>query len=269
MVVTVQFGDEPEHYAVAPMLRPGNAGGDAGAKAILKRLVPRLRERFRKARIRVRMDGAFATPGVFEWLDSNPVGYAVNMAKNEVLKRSAAPALDLVEETARQSGVTHKAYTETRYRAGSWKRRRRVVVKAEVVAVEGKSPRRNPRFVVTNLPWTPAKVYRFYAKRGDVENRIKELKEALRFDLTSCTRFEANQFRLLLTTAAYALYQQLRWEARGTECARAQVWTLRERLVKVAVIVRESVRRFLFEAPRSYVWLPTFRMVAARVGAIP
>lgn len=269
MVTTVQFGDEPEHYAVAPMLRPGNAPGSAGAVAILKRLVPRLRARFPKAVIRVRMDGAFATPEVFDWLEANRLGYVVNMAKNSVLKALAEPWMEAVRARAEATGVSEKTYGETSYQAGKWKAQRRVVVKAEVVALAGRSLRDNPRFVVTNLPWTPRNVYRFYAKRGDVENRIKELKDGLRFDLTSCSRFGANQFRTLLAVAAYALFQQLRYEARGTECARAQVGTLRERLIKVAATVRETVRRIVLEAPKAYVWLTSWRVVAARLGASP
>ena len=269
MITTVQFGDEPEHFAVAPMLRPGNAAGSAGARAILRRLVPRLRSRFPKAVIRVRMDGAFATPEVFEWLETNRLGYVINMAKNSVLEGLAAPWMQIARSQAEGSGVSEKVYGETSYQAGTWRKERRTIIKAEVVALPGRGLRDNPRFVITNLRWAPEKVYRFYAKRGDVENRIKELKDGLRFDLTSCSRFGANQFRILLAMAAYVLYQQLRYEARGTECARAQVSTLRERLIKVAAIVAESLRRILFEAPQAYVWMRTWRVVAARLGASP
>jgi hypothetical protein len=177
MVTTVQFGEEPEHYLVAPLLRPGNA-------------------------------------------------------------------------------------------AGKWKRERRVIVKAEIVALEGRALRDNPRFLITNLSWKPKKTYRFYAHRGDAENRIKELKDGLRFDLTSCTSFRANQFRNLLVAAAYALCQQLRHEARGTTCERAQVATLRERLLKLAVTIRETARRIWIEAPKTYAWLTAWRTVALRVGAV-
>lgn len=267
MVTTIQFGREPEHYAVAPLLRPGNAAGDANALAVLKRLLPRLRARFPKAKIRVRMDGAFATPAVFEWLEANRLGYAIAMAKNEVLMRFAAPWLDLVRQRAQFSGRTEKTYVAAWYQAGTWDRPRRVIIKAEVTHFEGRGLRDNPRFVVTNLPGTPENLYGFYALRGDVENRIKELKEGLRLDLTSCTRFLANQFRVLLTAAAYALYQQLRDDARDTECARAQVWTLRERLMKVAATVRETVRRIVIEMPKAYFWLKDWQVIAARTGA--
>jgi hypothetical protein len=168
---------------------------------------------------------------------------------------------------AKASGSTETVFAEERYQAGKWGRARRVIIKAEVVALSGRDPRDNPRFLITNLPGKPKKVYRFYALRGDAENRIKELKDGLRFDLTSCTSFRANQFRNLLTAAAYALHQQLRHEARGTSCERAQVWTLRERLLKLAVTIRETVRRIWIEAPKTYAWLTTWRTVAARLGA--
>jgi hypothetical protein len=73
-----------------------------------------------------------------------------------------------------------------------------------------------------------------------VENRLKELHHGLELDRTSCHLFLANQFRVLLTLAAYVLFQELRRRAAGTACADAQVTTLRERLVKLAVWVERS-----------------------------
>jgi hypothetical protein len=55
--------------------------------------------------------------------------------------------------------------------------------------------------------------------RGDVENRIKELKDGVALDRQSCSRFRDNQFRLLLTAAAHILFQGLRLVARGTAWA--------------------------------------------------
>jgi hypothetical protein len=267
MVTTLQFAQEKEHYLVAPLLRPGNAPGSLGALSILKRLVPRLRAAFPEAAILVRMDGGFASPEVLAWLEAHRITYVVNMAKNSVLKGLAESWMPAVRQRAQETGHTEKAYGEAQYQAGKWKHPRRVIIKAEVAVLSGREPRDNPRFVITNLPWSPRKVYGFYSDRGDVENRIKELKDGLRFDLTPCPSFRANQFRNLLVAAAYGLLQQLRYEARSTRCEKAQVWTLRERLLKVAVVIRESVRRILFEAPRAYAWLTTWRAVAVRVGA--
>ena len=40
-------------------------------------------------------------------------------------------------------------------RGGTWKKRRRVIIKAEVVRHPGRKPKNNPRFVVTNLKGSP------------------------------------------------------------------------------------------------------------------
>jgi len=99
-----------------------------------------------------------------------------------------------------------------------------------------------------------------------IENRIKEL-HAMEIDRTSCSRFWANQFRVLLTAAAFVLMQELRLSAADTNCARAQVWTLRERFLK---LVREWLarRRLLCTCRnRSRFWhLPAYR---AGAGASP
>jgi hypothetical protein len=81
-----------------------------------------------------------------------------------------------------------------------------VMIKAEVVRHPGRDPKNNPRFVVTNLPDQPEAVHRIYGGRGDVENRLKELHHGLEMNRTSCSRFLAKQFRLLLTQAAYVLF---------------------------------------------------------------
>ncbi len=170
---------------------------------------------------------------------------------------------------AKTRGETAHVYGETRYAAAKWTRRRRVIIKAEVVCHPGRAPKHNPRFVVTNLPHTPQHVYEIYRARGDVENRIKELKAGLALDRLSCSRFVGNQFRLLLTLAAYILVQAVRGHAAGTACATAQVTTLRERLLKIAVWVERSVRRIVLHFPASFPWQPTWRQLARAVGATP
>jgi hypothetical protein len=100
-----------------------------------------------------------------------------------------------------------------------------------------------------------------------MENRLKELHDGLAVDRTSCSRFWANQFRVLLTAAAYVLLQELRRRAAGTACAQAQVTTLRERLLKLAVWVKGSVRRLVLHLPRHAPWRAAWRHLAVAVGA--
>jgi hypothetical protein len=185
-----------------------------------------------------------------------------------VLKRLAKPAMRQAGRLSRQSGKTEHVYTEAHYAARTWPQPRRVILKAEVVRADGKAPRDNPRFLITNLPQSPQWIYEHvYCQRGEIENRIKEL-HVLEIDRTSCHQFWANQFRVLLTAAAYVLMQELRLRAQHTDCARAQVGTLRERLLKLGTRVLVSVRRVVVHLPASFPFLPTFRKVALALGAL-
>ncbi len=265
----VSFNDEPEQYLFTAVLRPGNARASLGAVGILRRILERIRRHFPGAKIRIRLDGGFADPGLLDFLDAQPdVEYVVAMASNAVLKRRAKRAMRAARRLSRRSGKTEHVYAETRYAAGTWSHRRRVIIKAEVVCEAGKAPKDNPRFVITNQTQGPRWIYEeVYCQRGDVENRIKELHEGLQIGRTSCTDFWANQFRVLLTAAAYVLLQELRLRAARTECARAQVWTLRERLLKLGARVMVSVRRIVLHLPHSFPFLFTFHRVALALGA--
>jgi Transposase DDE domain group 1 len=165
------------------------------------------------------------------------------------------------------TGQTTARFGETRYAARSWRHKRRVIMKAEVVQYPGRAPRDNPRFVVTNLTLAPEAVYAIYRQRGDVENRHKELTDSLGLGRTSCPRFLANQVRVLLTATAYILFQTLQQRAQGTACAGAQVATLRERLIKLAVWITRSARRIVLHFPQACPWLGPWRQVARAVGA--
>jgi hypothetical protein len=86
---------------------------------------------------------------------------------------------------------------------------------------------------------------------------------------TSCTRFLANQLRVLLTAAAYVLMQEIRAAAANTSLARAQVGTLRERLFKLGVEVVVSVRRIVLHLPATFPFLDEWRDIAVALGAGP
>jgi Transposase DDE domain group 1 len=269
LLAFLTFDHEPEQYLCAALLRPGNAPATAGAVGLLRRLLPLLRSAFPKARFLVRLDGGFATPAIFDFLDAEPgVDYVVAMAENAVLTRCAESAMGEARAQSETSEQTEHVYTEARYAARTWPHERRVVIKAEVVRLQGRAPRDNARFVITNLRHSPRFVYEHvYCARGDIENRIKELHDGLQIGRTSCCRFWANQFRVLLTAAAYVLMQELRLRAARTTCARAQVTWLRERLLKLGVHVVVSARRIVLHLPTATPDLNTWRQVALALGA--
>lgn len=269
LLTFVTFNNERDQYLCAAILRPGNAPATRGALGVLRRLLPRLRLAFPQARFLVRLDGGFATPEMFEFLAAEPrLDYVVAMAENKVLARFVESEMVEMRAQSEASGHTEHVYAEARYAARTWDQERRVVIKAEVVRLEGRAPRDNARFVITNLRQTPRFVYeQVYCTRGDIENRIKELHDGLQIGRTSCCRFWANQLRVLLTAAAYVLMQELRLRAARTACARTQVTGLRERLLKLGVHVVVSVRRIVLHLPTSTPDLAAWRHIALALGA--
>jgi hypothetical protein len=140
---------------------------------------------------------------------------------------------------------------------------RRVIVKAEHLT-QGE----NTRFVVTNLPGDPQSLYDdLYCQRGEMENRIKEQQLGLFADRTSCHDFTANQFRVLLSAAAYVLMETIRRVGLAkTDLANAQVGTIRLKLLKIGARVVCSVRRIVFHLAGGYPYQAIFAEVLSRLS---
>lgn len=264
------FNDEPEQYLFASLLRSGTAHASEGAIGVLRRTIRRLRKTFSSAKIRVRLDGGFACPGIFDFLDEQGVEYLVAIAGNKVLLRRAARLMGTARRLSREQDQSVALFGETPYAAKSWKNgKRRVIYKAEVTRLEGREPRDNPRFVVTNLGYTPNNVYKIYRIRGESENRIKELLIGLALDRTSCSSFKGNQMRVLLSAAAYVLFQTLRCRLSHTRLGRKQVDSLRLMLLKIGGKVRSSVRRIVVTLAENHPWRYEWLLAAKAWRAVP
>jgi hypothetical protein len=243
-------------------LRPSNIDAALHSRAILKLLVKRFRRAWPKVRIIFRGDSGFCRWKLLRWCDKHDVGYVVGLARNQVLQRLAEPFMDQARKAYDESGLKQRHFHEITYAAKTWDRQRRVIVKAEVLP---KGP--NVRFVVTNLTDDPKIIYdERYTARGDMENRIKEQQLGLFADRTSCHGFLANQFRLLLASAAYVLIEHLRRVSlAGTELAKAQVTTIRTKLFKIAARVTLSVRRIVFHLSSYCPYQEIFALLVRRL----
>jgi hypothetical protein len=224
---------------ITAVLRAGNTHASHSTVAILRRIVGLLRSTWPDVEVELRADAGFAVPAVYEYCEAEGIAYTIALITNSRLEEMAASLLEEAKrryEKHRERKV--KLLSQGHYRAGSWDRERRVVHKAEVME-EGT----NTRFVVTNKPDEPDELYAHYTERGETENRIKDLKVALKADRLSCHRFVANQFRLLLHAAAYWLMDTLRRKLVAAGIERMQLDTLRLRLVKIGGRVRELLTK--------------------------
>lgn len=250
-----------DHLLVA-YLRTADGDAARHSRAVLKLLVRRLRQAWPEVKIIVRGDSGFCRWRLMRWCDRNGVGYVLGLARNRRLEALAAPLLHEAEVRHGRTGAPVRLFETVGYAAGSWDRSRRVIVKAEHNAKGS-----NPRFVVSNVPGEAQWLYdAVYCARGEMENRIKEQQLMLYADRTSCHRFLANQFRLLLSAAAYVLVEAVRrLGLAGTELARAQVGTLRLRLFKVAGLLRVSARRVHVRLASGYPLRELFTAVLRRL----
>ena len=247
-------------HLITALLRPGRCHGSRFAVLVLRRLVRRLRAAWPRVAIALRADSGFAIPRLYAWCEAHRVSYTIGLIPNPTLEQLAAPLLAEAQATSAQRGGAKVRYVAaTRYQAGSWLHRRRVVYKAEVLA---KGP--NTRFVVTTRRAEPRPLYDWYVARGAPENWLKDLKNALQADRLSDHRFWANAFRLLLHAAAYWLLYTLRTWLAGTEAATYQFDTLRLRLLKIGGRVRELAGRVRLHLASSHPGEPLWAHLAAR-----
>ena len=276
---------------ITTILRPGCRPTGQEIVSILKRVVRAIRSRWPQVMILLRGDGHFSVPEVHEWCESQEpeIFYILGQSGNKVLKERAQGILQQAQflYRCRQERYLHKKhqeereqqqssskskkesslpmtsrheviseqlkvklYTEFLYQAETWSKPRRIICKVEV-SEKGE----NIRFVVTNIKLSRrAFIYeKIYCGRGQMENYIKDHKRFLHSDRTSCHKFEANQFRLFLHSAAYVLMHTLREQGlRGTAWSRAQFDQIQLRVLKVGARIEELKTKIRFHFPSSF-----------------
>jgi hypothetical protein len=221
-------------------LRPSNIGASHHAWAILKLLTARLREAWPEVRLIVRADSGFCRWRMLHWCEWAGVDYIIGLARNPRLEKLGQPLMAQAQEAFAAEPKKQRLFGWIDYAAGTWDRKRRVIAKAEF-----SDKGTNPRFVVTSLEGDAAELYdQVYCARGEMENRIKEQQLGLFSDRTSCHSWWANQFRVILSAAAYVLLENIRRIGLcGTELARAQVGTIRLKLLKIGTVIVRNTRR--------------------------
>ena len=230
-----QFGDL-ERCA----LRPGNVHSADDWRSVLQPVVERYRER--DLRRYFRGDAAFASPDIYEFLETEGYKYTIRLKANAILQDRIASLL--TRPVGRPPHHVVRTYASFSYQAGSWDRKRRVVAK-----VEWHPGELYPRvgFIVTNLSRQAVKVVAFYNMRGTCEQWIKEGKGAIKWTRLSCRTFAANAVRLQLHALAYNLGNFLRTLATPEAIRDWSLTSLKEKLIKVGAKVISHGRYVAFQ----------------------
>jgi len=215
-------------------------------------VVKRIRQAWPEVGLILRGDSHYSCPEVFDFCKENDLKYVLGFKALSPLLREVKP---LVEEMAlgfKQEKQPVRMFTETLYKAQSWKKACRVIAKVDSNALGT-----NTRFIITNLEhWNRRFIYEtVYCGRGTMELMIKEHKNHLLSDRTSCPSFSANQFRLFLHSAAYVLLHSFRaLHLKGTEWASAQFDTIRLKIIKIGARIRQLSRKIRIHLPTSFPW---------------
>jgi hypothetical protein len=236
-------------------LRPSNIDAARHSWAILKLLVERLRQAWPQVRIVMRADSGFCRWKMLRWCEQAGVRYVIGLARNCRLQELGSALMAQAEAAYADTQIKQRRFGWIDYAAATWDKERRVIAKAEVTEKGS-----NPRFVITNLEGDAQQIYhQVYCARGEMENRIKEQQLGLFSDRTSCHSWWANQFRVILSAAAYVLMETIRRVGlEGSELARAQVGSIRLKLLKIGAVIVRNTRRIRFFLSSAYPYQQLF-----------
>lgn len=235
---------------ITTLLRPGKRPTGPQIVSILKRLVSFLRSHWPKVSIILRGDSHFSCPEVHDYCEAKGLFYVLGQTGNAKLDALGGGLLAKAATLTKAKGQPIRLFRSFMYQAKSWAKPRRIVFKAEMTEKGA-----NPRYVATNLTSSQAGfIYeQIYCARGRMEGFIKNHKSVLRSDRTSCHRFEANQFRLLLHSAAYVLIHALVTVGlTSTQWAHAQFDTIQKGLLKVAARIQEIGTKIKVQLPVAF-----------------
>jgi len=245
-------------------LRPGKTPTASEIIAIVKRLVKAIRQRFPKTIITFRADSHHTKPAVMDFFEEHDIEFITGLATNKVLARLFAKDIAQAKERyeCRHQYIKEAEevvrYASATYAAGTWSEEQRVIARI-IAGPQGI----DVRYVVTSfIVSEPKYLYQtVYCGRGEAELFIKECKLGLGSDTSPCQKATANQFRLLLHAAAYAILHRFRSTVlKGTQWERKTFAEIRLRLFKIAgrlKIMKTKVRLHLsevLEASHREIW---------------
>lgn len=255
---------------VGGKFRPGNASDLVGAKALFEQLRRWLKETGFTGRLQFRGDNGFYAGWFLEHLERAQAGYAIVADLNGLAWRLVGLRYRPLDR--------EYAVAEFRHRGANWKRARRMIVIRR--RLDPKEPKRGKQLklleaegysfqvIVTNLAAAPEEVWRFYNKRCNVENLIKEGRLGFSMDEVCSHHYAANALHNWLALLAGNLLgwfgeQVLRWEQRQTIAA------LREKLLRIPARLIRTGRRWVLRLSAHYPHLKLFLQAHQRLREAP
>ena len=244
-------------------LRPGAMYCSKNAAEFMRPLLEEYQKDYPDVALFLRGDSGFATPELYALCETNSTYYAIRLKENAVLRRLASELDSELYDMTCKDIVSHAVvYGEFEYKAGPWDYPRRVVCKIEKPYGQ---MFHMYTFVVTNMDSSPEELIRFYCKRGQMENFIKECKSGFDMKYVSSSTQIVNANRVQIHALAYSLFNWFRRLTLPKDMKKNRIDTVRLNLLKIAVHVVRSARYVFFKlcshCPYEVHYLETLRKI--------
>lgn len=235
---------------ITTILKTGTRSKGSFVFSVLKRIINLIRKTWKKTIIIMRGDSHFCSPELMDWsAKQSNIQFLTGLTGNNALHKLSEVTKLSAEKEYQSTKKNVARYHSFSYKAQSWSKEQRVIVK---VAVSSKGT--DLRYIVTDMhEYRTQKLYELgYCSRGKMELYIKDHKTYLHSDRTSCHRWEANQLRLFLHSAAYVLIHTLQKTVfTGTEFYNSTMDTIQKKILKIAASVKEMKTKIKVELPSS------------------
>lgn len=217
---------------LAASLRSGSTHSVTGALAFLEPVLEKFPSTVASSRIRVRLDGGFYDKAIIQALDERDIGYAM-------VARMTRPLREEMVSVRYHEFAEGWEAAEFQYTPFHWKEPHRFVAIRRPAALEPEGIQQRlftfkrhtyRRVLATNLPLTPAAVYRFYCHRGFQELLLRELKNAYSMVSIPTRSYWANAVYLEMILWAYDLVQAFQYFCLPKEIQHWNISTLRRNL---------------------------------------
>jgi hypothetical protein len=255
---------------VCSVLRPACRPSGHQITKWLRRLIDEIRSHWPDTKIVLRADSHFCTPETLRFCRARGLFFIFGVAQTSTLRKHVLDLEQLTVAGRKASGQEkHRRFIEFQHGAKSWDQAERIIARIEASdRDDGKAV--DTRFITTNLPGKPRALYEQNdCQRGQAENHIKAWKTHLAADRTSCCKATANQMRLFLHVGAYWLM----WGLRSLMPRRSR-WrtmpfdTLRLRLIKLAVCIKDLKTKIILHLPKATPNQPIFAWVLGHTARL-
>jgi len=229
-------------------------------------VIPKRFKRKRRGLCKVlkRMDSGYESEDILSWNESHAVGYVIKMT----MRGDFWSKIFSIPKKAYRKINTEVGEVEVcsfQFKRKAWTKERRIVMvrwKDEVDRAQTKlfdALGYTYSFFVTNLKWDEQDIYRFYDKRADIENHIREGKYDFHIDHISTDCFHANAADLELKLLALNQVILFCKNVLKQHSPRPFASTVRRRWLLIPAKLRKGSRQLLLKlsdlCPYRDVWI--------------